>query len=57
VLLWGKDQVVCELGIAIDDPNTVENIPMMELEVFTSNPDDRGLERRIVRELFVNKGI
>jgi len=57
VLLWGKDQVACELGIAIDDPNTVENIPMMELEVFTSNPDDRGLERRIVRELFVNKGI
>jgi len=55
VVLWGKDEIMCKLGVAKESPDTHNNVTIMELEVFTSNNEILALKWGGTRQLLVNE--
>jgi hypothetical protein len=54
VALRGHDQVLRELRIAIDRPNTLYYVSIIQCEFFIGNDYISGLERRAPRQLVVD---
>ena len=52
--LWGKDQIPRKLGVSKECPDTLNDVAIMELEVFTSNREVLGLERWSTGQLLVD---
>jgi hypothetical protein len=45
VALGGEDHLAHELGVAKQSPDTLDNIAIMELQMFTSKSEVLALER------------